>query len=162
MTDPSTSSYEIEQTTLDATPFLFGRRKLESDKIAEGFAEVLPAAFGYAMSNGLAMAGPPVVRYVETSPAFITVEAGVPLVEAAPAPPASSDLEIGELPAGRVAVTIHSGPYDTLGEAHVAVDRWIVDNDLTFGGAPWEVYLTDPAEVPDPADWKTQLFWPLA
>ncbi len=29
-------------------------------------------------------------------------------------------------------------------------------------GAPWEIYVTDPAEVADPARWRTDVFWPLA
>jgi hypothetical protein len=28
-------------------------------------------------------------------------------------------------------------------------------------GAAWEVYVTDPADYPDPKDWKTELLWPL-
>ena len=27
--------------------------------------------------------------------------------------------------------------------------------------APWECYLTDPAQHPDPKDWKTSIFWPI-
>ncbi len=28
--------------------------------------------------------------------------------------------------------------------------------------APWESYVTDPAQHPDPADWRTEVYWPLA
>lgn len=38
---------------------------------------------------------------------------------------------------------------------------WLVDSGASPGGAPWEVYLTDPGEVPDPADWKTQVLLPI-
>ncbi len=155
------TGYEIERTTIDAVHVLFGTRKLDRDKIADGLAEVLPAAFGYAMSNGLAMAGPPFVRYIDQSPAFVTVEAGVPLAKAADAPPDDSGLSSGRLPAGTAAVTIHRGPYEDIGNAHMALDRWMADNGATPAGPPWEVYLTDPAEVPDPADWLTQVVWPI-
>lgn len=155
-------AYDIDKQPIEATPILYGRRKLDRDRVADGLAEVLPAAFGHAMANGLAMTGPPFVRYVEQSPAFVTVEAGVPLAEPAPTPDASTDLEVGELPGGIAAVTVHRGPYETLAEAHLALDRWMADNGLEAGGAPWEVYLTDPAEVPDPAEWMTQVVWPLA
>ena len=33
---------------------------------------------------------------------------------------------------------------------------------LVAGGAPWESYLNDPSDYPDPKDWKTEVFWPLA
>ena len=29
------------------------------------------------------------------------------------------------------------------------------------GDGPWEVYLADPGRVPDPADWLTEVVWPL-
>jgi hypothetical protein len=35
-------------------------------------------------------------------------------------------------------------------------------NGVRPGGAPWETYLTDPADLPDPADWRTEVCWPLA
>jgi len=41
------------------------------------------------------------------------------------------------------------------------VQQWIADQGLVASGAPWEVYVTDPADYPDPKDWKTEVFWPL-
>ncbi len=162
MTDPATSGSEITRRELDAIPVLYGTRKLDRDKIADGLAEVLPAAFGYAMAQGLAMAGPPYVRYIDESPAFVTVEAGVQLAEEAPEPPADAGVSAGVIPASTVATTVHKGPYETLGESYVAIDRWMNDQGVSPAGPFWEVYLTDPAEVPDPADWLTEINWPIA
>jgi effector-binding domain-containing protein len=39
--------------------------------------------------------------------------------------------------------------------------QWIEAEGLRPGDAPWESYITDPGSVPDPKDWKTELFWPL-
>lgn len=153
--------YEISRQTLDEQPVLFGRRKAPREELAGVFAEVLPAVFGYAMENGLAMTGPPFVRYVNQSAAFFEVEAGVPLAEPAVAPADRPDLIAGSLPGGDAAVTVHVGPYETLGDAHIALDKWIDSHSLKGSGGPWEIYLTDPAEVPDPAEWKTQVVWPL-
>ena len=66
------------------------------------------------------------------------------------------------LPGGFVATTTHSGSYDKLNEAHAAIQQWIQAEGLTPAGAPWESYTTDPADYPDPKDWKTEIFWPLA
>jgi len=35
-------------------------------------------------------------------------------------------------------------------------------NGVRAGGAPWESYVTDPGEHPDPADWRTEVYWPLS
>ncbi len=154
-------TYEINRQAIEETPVLFGRRRVERERLAEVLADVLPAVFGYAMEAGLAMTGPPFVRYVDQSAAFFEIEAGVPLAQPATVPDDKPDIIAGALPGGDAAVTVHVGPYDRLGEAHAAVDRWIAENDYSMSGGPWEVYLTDPAEVADPEEWKTQIFWPL-
>lgn len=154
-------SYEITTENLSETPIVLIRRRSDVDEITDVLAEALPAVFGYVMAQGWAMAGPPVVRLLERSPAFVTLEAAIPLVEPAPSPIDHDEIEAGALPAGPALTTVHTGPYEDLGEAHAAIDRWMAANDLQAGGSPWEVYLTDPGEVPDPADWKTQIFWPL-
>jgi effector-binding domain-containing protein len=65
------------------------------------------------------------------------------------------------LPAGRFAVTIHTGPYDQLGPAYNAVRDWIAKEGLAIAGVPWEVYLSDPTETPDPSDWRTEVVFPV-
>jgi effector-binding domain-containing protein len=56
---------------------------------------------------------------------------------------------------------MHGGPYDQLSETYAALERWIEANGYRVSGAPWESYITDPADHPDPADWRTEVFWPL-
>ena len=157
----SVVSYTIETTEIAPVPVLFMRTRVGHEEVAEALAQCLPTVYGHVMEAGLAMAGPPYVRYVDRSPAFVTLEGGIPLASTAPAPGGESPILAGELPGGEVLVTVHRGPYDTLGDAHVALDRWMADNGRSPASAPWEIYLTDPAEVPDPADWRTQIMWPL-
>jgi AraC family transcriptional regulator len=72
------------------------------------------------------------------------------------------EMQSGELPGGDVALGIHTGPYEGLSDTHAAIERWIEANGYRVGGSPWEQYVTDPAEHPDPADWRTEVYWPLA
>ena len=65
------------------------------------------------------------------------------------------------LPGGLAAVTIHSGPYEKLQAAYAALEEWIAANGFHPAGAPWEAYLNDPADHPNPQDWKTEVCWPL-
>ncbi len=154
--------YHIDKTDLTETPILVIRRRVDLAEVGDQLATMIPPVFGFVMERNLPMAGPPVVRIVDQSPAFVTLEAGIPLAEAVE-PPADDEQGIvaSSLPGGPAATTIHRGPYDDLPQAHAAIDRWLAETGNRAGGSPWEVYLTDPGEVPDPADWETQVVWPL-
>ena len=78
-----------------------------------------------------------------------------------PSMPLPDGLFAEALPACEAAVTIHTGSYDGLGDAHAAMEHFLDEQRLTKAGPAREVYLTDPGEVPDPAQWKTQLIWPV-
>ncbi len=125
---------------------------------ADVLGQLLPKVFGHATASGATMVGPPFVRY-QNMAAFLDIEAGMPV---APGAAGTDDIELGELPAGPALTTIHTGPYDGLPGAYSALQAWMKEHDITPSGGPWEVYLTDPGEVPDPAEWKTQIFWPIA
>lgn len=54
------------------------------------------------------------------------------------------------LPAGRVAWTVHRGPYQELGEAYDRIARWCAEQGLALAGPRWEIYgdwREDPAEL---------------
>lgn len=44
------------------------------------------------------------------------------------------------LPAGEVAMAVHYGPYELLGDAHDAVIDWCDDNGRRRAGPRWEIY----------------------
>ena len=56
---------------------------------------------------------------------------------------------------------VHAGPYEQLADTNAAIERWIEEQGFVVGGAPWEWYVTDPGEYPNPADWRTEVYWPL-
>jgi len=58
-------------------------------------------------------------------------------------------------------VTVHRGPYNGLTDTYNALAAWMEANGHEQGGAPWEVYLTDPGETRDPADYRTEVYWPV-
>jgi AraC family transcriptional regulator len=150
--------YTITKKQIAPQAVLVARRRIKPSEIPATLAEVLGGVFQYAQRTGAALAGQPFTRYLESGPGLITIEAGMPI-----AAPGSGDGNIlaDTLPGGFVATTIHSGPYDGLTAAHAAIQVWIEQQGLAAAGAPWESYVTDPADYPDPADWKTEIFWPL-
>jgi AraC-like DNA-binding protein/effector-binding domain-containing protein len=161
-------SYAISRKELSAQPVLVVQRRVKLSEIGLTLAEVLPRVFQHAQQTGAAIVGQPFTRYLEWGPGLVTIEAGIPVV------PSGNDSHDGKstsggseivaacLPGGPVATVTHSGPYEMLAEAHAAIQQWIEAQGLSAAGPPWETYTTDPADYPDPQDWKTDVFWPLA
>ena len=153
---PTLSISRVERS---AQPILFIRRRIARGELQAMLAECFGKLYGYGQKCALPIAGFPLARYVSTGPGLWTVEAAIPLAQ-----PASGEgeMEAGFLPEGPVALAVHAGSYEQLQETNAAVERWIEANGFRVAGAPWEWYVTDPAQHPDPADWRTEVYWPLA
>lgn len=149
--------FRVEQIT--AQPFSAIRLTTSQEGVGAALEEALPEVWGVLDGEGVTPAGPPVVRYYRFDDDALELDAGMPTAEPAPA---RGRVQPGTLPGGRAAVGEHVGPYDTLRETYAALETWMSDEGLTPSEGPWEVYLTDPGEVPDPAEWRTQIVWPVA
>ena len=156
-------SYDIVQKDLIAQPVLVVRRRVKRTDIASTIGAALPGIFQYAQQRGLALSGHPFTRYLELGPGMVTMEPGMRITGGSgPASPAAVEGVVEDtLPGGSVASTIHAGTYETLSDAYAALEIWIDSQGLRSAGAPWEAYITDPAEHPDPRDWRTEVFWPV-
>ena len=153
-------AYSITKKELAPQAVLIVRRRVKRSEIAATIGEVLPKIFVYAQQNGIALAGLPFTRYVEMGPGLITMEPGMRVTS--PGAAGQGEVIADALPGGPAATTIHAGPYDKLSEAYAAIEHWMDTEGLVAAGAPWESYLNDPADYPDPKDWKTEIFWPVA
>lgn len=128
------------------------------EEIGRTLGEVLPEVWGHLERQGVHPAGPPFARYYDFRADRVELEAGLPVAEAVAG---EGRVSAGTLPGGEVAATWHIGHYDTLRAAYGALETWMSDQDRRPVGAPWEVYWTDPGETPDPAEWKTEVIWPI-
>ena len=156
--NPTIMSYDITKQPIEETTFLYKQARCAHTEISDTLGQLLPAAFAYATKAGIAMMGPPMTLYVEWGPGMTTIRGGMPV---APGTTAGEDLQVEVLAAGLAVATVHSGPYDSLGQAHAALEQYIDAEGLRSAGSIREIYLTDPGEVPDPADWKTRVLWPV-
>jgi AraC family transcriptional regulator len=155
----SMPTLSIERRELTPRPVLIMRCRTPRGELQAAIGNSLGGVFGHCQKVGLPLEGRPFVRYLSTGPGLWEIECGKPL--AAPAP-GDGAIEAATLPGGAVLVAIHGGLYDQLSDTYVAMERWMDANGVRPGGAPWESYLTDPADHPDPADWRTEVYWPLA
>ena len=151
-------SHTVVRKEIEETPVLFQRDRIRRDEIAAALSRILPAVLGYANEAGIPLAGPPFLRCETSGPGLLSIQAGLPVAASSRA---DGEIEVGMLPGGPVAFTLHVGPYEKLPSAYAAIEKWLEEEGLESAGAPWESYVTDPGEVPDPAEWQTEIYWPL-
>lgn len=151
------SLLSIVRKDIEPLPFLFVRRQASQSELSATLAECFGIVFSHCLQKQVEMAGFPLARYPVVGP-LMTIEAGVPLKHASEP---LGELEYRELPGGSTVFAVHGGPYDRLGDTHAAVLRWIQDRRLRVAGPHWEWYVTDPGEHPNPADWRTHIFYPV-
>ena len=71
-----------------------------------------------------------------------------------------SDVYTRELEGGRVATTMHLGPYEEISAAYQTLTSWIAENGHEIAGPPREIYLNDPQQVA-PAELQTRIEYPI-
>jgi DNA-binding transcriptional MerR regulator len=90
------------------------------------------------------------------------VEAFVPLGAPVALPDDRGRVRVSELPAARVAVLVHAGGYDTVGDSYRRLGTWVAHNATPAGRRVREIYLISVGETDDPDQFRTEIHWPLA
>ena len=106
--------------------------------------ELLDDVWACLRAGGVNRGCPNVMLYLDNVP---HVEVGVLLTQSCPL---TGRVVASSLPAGRVAMAVHRGPYVGLGSAHQAVADYCAANGLALAGPRWEIYgphRDDPAEI---------------
>jgi AraC family transcriptional regulator len=160
---------DVEVRTLEPTTTIAVRLETTPDQLSLVFDAELPRVAARMAEVGAAMAGPPFARYHHYGSDRVDLEIGAPVEVAptdVPAITGGPDRVIGvsSLPGGPAAIATHHGAYDSLASTFDALAAWIASErpgGSVAGEGPWEVYLTDPGQVPDPAEWLTEVVWPL-
>jgi DNA-binding transcriptional MerR regulator len=89
--------------------------------------------------------------------AFLPVAAAPLLTDKARAAGARVD----ELPATEVAVLAHHGDYESMDATYRNLGAWVAEHARPGDLAVRELYLVSAAHTDDPADFRTELCWPI-
>lgn len=65
------------------------------------------------------------------------------------------------LPSSEVVIAHVWGPYDQVSQAYIEIEKWMKEYKRKAKGAPFEVYLNDPATVKSPSEIRTDVYQPL-
>lgn len=127
-------------------------------------AKMLPQVFLYMKQNNIAMTGAPMTVYnnIDEQNGTVIISAGIP-TSSRVITPAESEVLCGFLPSQKVVKITLKGNYKHLAEAWAAGKKYISESrfELNKDADPFEVYVTDPGEVPNPAEWVTEVYFPI-
>jgi effector-binding domain-containing protein len=150
-------SYECRVVDSKPQPALVVRKRSSVQDLQKILGPAWGAIMEYAGRNGAQPAGPYFVAYHNRDMQDLDLEIGIPISR-----PLSGEGEIhqAETPGGRTAECVHIGPYDKIGAAYDALQKWMHANGYTPSGVAWEFYLNDPHVTPE-AEIQTRIAFPL-
>ncbi len=159
-------AFHAEIRDLDERPTVCARVTAPMGDLGELFNRLPVQVLEHIRSTGADPAGALFARYHSFGPDQVDVEIGFPVAQPLPGLPPLNAVGPGEigsstLPSGRVAFTIHRGPYDGLSDEYDRLHDWIHEAGFSEGQGPWEVYVDDPGDMSDMANVRTEIVWPL-
>ncbi len=133
---------------------------------SDDFAAFLGDAYGRLWaalgSGGFVPAGPTAALYGaeigDDDPEPVT--AYLPVAGPGPIAPGHG-LELVEIPAATVAVAVHEGGYDTIGDTYASLGAWVAYHATSTEAPVRELYLVSYGQTDDPARFRTEIQWPV-
>ncbi|MCB1000270.1 MAG: MerR family transcriptional regulator [Acidimicrobiales bacterium] len=135
------------------------RSQVRVDDFGDFLGEAFERLFAVAARHGIRPTGAPGGLYpqqidddgVEQATAFVPIDRAVAIDDPVVA--------LGEVPAGPVAVAVHVGTYDDVGDTYRLLGRWVAMHTTPAGRPVCERYLVGP---PAPVEeYRTEIQWPV-
>lgn len=157
---PLSEAYPVQVRQEAAQAVLTKRLRTSFEAMKQGLGLVFAELYAAINRQGLRPVGPPFVFYhsAEFSEDDLEYEPGIPTERLAAAP---AGLSAYWLPASTVLYTLHPGSYDTIERAYQALTAWMQEHGHVAAGPPREVYLVGKGQVENPAEYRTELVWPI-
>lgn len=147
-------SFEVTTEKLPLQQTVAVRMKVTPEALPTVMGAAYQKIMAYLNQVGAQPTGPAYCMYINWRTEKWRIELGIPVARPLPG---AGEVAPSTLPSGEALTAVHIGPYDKLGDAWGALDAWANEHHIERGNHMWEVYLTDPEQVPDPAHWQTKL-----
>ncbi len=144
--------------------YMYTTTVAKQEELEEKTKPMMNEVMGFVTKNKLNMAGNPFTIYNQIDNANNTVifSAGIPVREQVITPEGSPVVCGFMEPVSTVKTTL-KGNYNHLAETYTKTREYIEKNGLQIDPERkiFEVYITDPEEVPNPANWVTEVYIPI-
>lgn len=102
-------------------------------------------------------AGPPFAAYFNMDMQNLDIEVGFPVAARLPG---KGNIQASEIPAGKIAACLYTGPYSEIEPAYTALTQYVAESGHEVSGVAYEMYLNDPTQTP-PQELQTLIMFPL-
>jgi effector-binding domain-containing protein len=155
---PEEVKYTITEQEWPASEYVGKKETVTFDKMAEFFGKHYSALMADLGKNKIEPQSAPAGIY--TAYDEKEKKADVAAAVKVPAGTKVKGWENFNYPAGKVLHIAYNGPYEKVGDAHMAMDKYMKEKGLSQS-VVIEEYVTDPGKEKDPAKWLTNIYYVL-
>jgi len=124
------------------------------DVLGKGFGDVV----NYIIGQGAQPQGPPFVAYYNLDMENLDIEIGFPVAKKLLG---AGEIKAGDIPAGKVATCVYTGPYgEGMRAAYEALGKLVAEKGYEPAGIVYEIYFNSPMDTP-PEKLQTQIVFLL-
>ena len=153
----------MEIKNLKSQPVVSIRTTISLEQIQDFLGRGYGKIMEFLGRNGLHPADAPFALYRNEDMQALDIEFGFPVQSAeglAALVASEPELQLAELPAGKAAVALHTGPYMQLEKTYTELTNWVKQQGLETSGICFERYIDDPDSVPED-ELKTEVYFLL-
>ncbi len=150
-------AYHCEVREQPAQPALSIRARTSVQDLPAVIGKAYGAIAQYMGGLGEESAGPPFVAHFNMDMQNLDVEMGFPVRRPLAG---QGEIQASQIPGGKAATCLHTGPYSELVPAYQALADWVKDHGYDPVGISYEIYLNDPGHTP-PQKLETLIMFPL-
>ncbi|MGZ5281452.1 MAG: GyrI-like domain-containing protein [Bacteroidia bacterium] len=149
--------HQVSEISWPKKTFFIKRAVKSIEQLPQFFTESYGAIFGPLGTNDITPTGVPCAIYysIDEAKNQTDLAAAVPVNNNVPD---IQGLEKLAIPASKVITTTHFGPYENMAPAYQEMEKYLAEHDLKKE-LIIEEYFSDPAKEPDPAKWKTNIYF---
>jgi effector-binding domain-containing protein len=148
--------HEVHLTTVEPILTAVIRSQVHPTELSRFVPAACGEVWSFIRAAGLPRPGRHTALYLNEGSVEVGAEVSEPFT-------GNGRIHCSQLPAGRVATTVHFGPYKKLSEAHARTRQWCAEHGHLLTGVSWEIYgHWDESWNTDPSKIRTDVFHLLA
>ncbi|MEZ5198874.1 MAG: GyrI-like domain-containing protein [Bacteroidales bacterium] len=156
--EPKYSTGEITVREVKQMNALAIRSECTADNIANEMGMAFGAIMQYIDEGGANIAGAPFSIWYKWEDEIMVFDNAIPVNSKMKGNDKINPIVTYQ---GKVANVSHTGDYSTTQYSWLALEEYVKANGYETNGDPWETYITDPQNEPNPNNWVTELNWPI-